>query len=272
VPSTSQYELDIEQVRQLATEGNGVLPVRLNVLVIAEGKLPRMLVMPGGSFQEIRMSIPAFQVVYEDEAIIVDTAYGQADHETMFPSGQFDTGSFDALQTAIRESRLILVTHEHADHIAGIARSPYLSEIRDRVMLTREQIDHTGPESGFTPEILASFTPLDYERYYRVAPGLVLIKAAGHSPGSQMVYVQLQNGKEYMLLGDVIWNAQSIERLSGRPLLMSLMLQEDRSIIGQQIRKIHDLAQSEDIYWVISHDSEQIETYIQQGVIGDGFE
>jgi len=272
VPATSQYELSLDQVRQMATEGEETLPVRLNVSVIAEGKLPRMLVVAGGGFQELRMAIPVFQVVYEDGAIIVDTTYSQSDHETMFPGGLYDAAKFDALQAAMQKSRLVLVTHEHADHITGIARSPCLEEIRSRVILTREQIANLGQESGFTTEILAGFTPLEYERYYRVAPGLVLIKAAGHSPGSQMVYVQLQSGREYMLVGDVVWNAQSIEQPAGRPLLMSLMLREDRAMVGHQIRKLHDLAQSEDIYWVISHDSEQIEAYIQQGSIGEGFE
>jgi glyoxylase-like metal-dependent hydrolase (beta-lactamase superfamily II) len=33
------------------------------------------------------------------------------------------------------------------------------------------------------------------------APGVVLIKAAGHTPGSQMVHVRLASGKEVMLVG-----------------------------------------------------------------------
>ena len=35
-------------------------------------------------------------------------------------------------------------------------------------------------------------------RYYPVAPGMVLIKAPGHSPDMQMVYIRLQSGREYL--------------------------------------------------------------------------
>jgi glyoxylase-like metal-dependent hydrolase (beta-lactamase superfamily II) len=34
-----------------------------------------------------------------------------------------------------------------------------------------------------------SFKPLDYTGYSAVAPGVVLIKAPGHTPGSQIIYV-----------------------------------------------------------------------------------
>ena len=40
----------------------------------------------------------------------------------------------------------------------------------------------------------AQFIALDYAGLYPVAPGVVLIKAPGHSPDQQMVYARLQSG------------------------------------------------------------------------------
>jgi hypothetical protein len=37
VPEVSTYQLDVARVRQLATSGDGALPVRLNALIVAEG-------------------------------------------------------------------------------------------------------------------------------------------------------------------------------------------------------------------------------------------
>jgi glyoxylase-like metal-dependent hydrolase (beta-lactamase superfamily II) len=272
VPETSEYEVDLAQVRQLALAGEESLPVRLNAMIVADGAFPKTMVIAGSGFQEHRMAFSSFQVVYEDSAIIVDAVHNQADHEAMFPGKPYDTEKFETMQTAMRHSRLILATHEHFDHIGGLSKSPYLDEIKEKVILTKEQIDHAGPETGFTPEMLAQFTPLDYEQYHRIAPGIVFIKAACHTPGSQMIYVQLQDGAEYLLVGDVVWNSENIERLTGRAWLTNLFLGEDRKIHGHQIRTLYNIAQNEPINLVLSHHGAQPDEYVRQGLLGDGFE
>ncbi|MBN1991268.1 MAG: hypothetical protein JW953_01080 [Anaerolineae bacterium] len=272
VPETSDYIVDLARVRELATQGEGAFPLRLKAMILAEGAFPQIMVIAGSSFQEQRMVFPSFQVVYEDGTIIIDAIQTQADHEAMFPGKPYHPEKFALMQTAMRNSRLILATHEHFDHIAGLAQSPYLDEIRERVILTREQLENAGPDTGFTPEMLAQFTPLDYDQYHRIAPGLVLIKAAGHTPGSQMMYVQLQNGAEYLLVGDVVWNSKNLEQLTGRPWLTNLVLGEDRKTHGQQIRTLANIAHNEPIHLVISHDGDQLEAYFQQGLLEDGFE
>jgi hypothetical protein len=87
-----------------------------------------------------------------------------------------------------------------------------------------------------------------------------------------MIYVQLQNGAEYLLVGDVVWSSKSLERLKGRPLLTSLFLGENRRIHGYQIRTLYNIAQNEPINLVISHDGRQLESYIEQGLLGESFE
>ena len=120
--------------------------------------------------------------------------------------------------------------------------------------------------------VYARLTAFDYDGYYRLAPGMVLIKAPGHTPGGQMVYVRLQNGAEYLLVGDVVWNSESIDRLVGRPLLMNLAMNEDQAALGSEIRALYNLARSEPIHLVVSHDGEQIEQYMRQGLLGSSFE
>jgi glyoxylase-like metal-dependent hydrolase (beta-lactamase superfamily II) len=272
VPKTSTYQLDLAQIRQLAQADGSLLPIRLNALVLGEGKMPQFVVFAGGGLQEMRMPVPVFQVVYPGGTFIVDTGMDKAGFDQMFPGGSFSTESYDRLQSAMRRSQTILLTHEHIDHIAGLVHSPYLDELLPKVILTREQIGGLTPDTGLTPELLARFTPLDFDPYHRVAPGLVLVKAAGHSPGSQMVYLRLQNGNEFLLVGDVVWSMESLARLRGRPLFISLLLQEDRSVTQNQLRTLYDLSQSEPLYMLISHDYGQIDSYIQQGLVGGSFE
>jgi glyoxylase-like metal-dependent hydrolase (beta-lactamase superfamily II) len=272
VPRTSTYQLDIAQIRQLAGTDSSLFPVRLNTLILGQGTMPQFIVFAGGGLHPISMPVPVFQVVYPGNTVIVDTGMDKASFDQMFPGGSFSTENYDQLQTAMRRSQTILFTHEHLDHISGLIHSPYLDELVPKVILTREQISAITPDTGFKPELLARFTPLDYDQYHPIAPGLVLVKAPGHSPGSQMVYLRLQNGNEFLLVGDVVWNMQGLVRLRGRPLFISLMIQEDLSAIRNQARALHDLSQGEPVHLLISHDYEQIDSYIQQKLVGSGFE
>ncbi len=272
VPETSTYPIDMTQIRQLATSGDGALPVRLNALIVAEGTNAKTLVIAGGGFQNQRMVFPSFQVVYEDGAIVVDAVHTQAQHSQAFAGEPYDTAKYDAMQAAMRRSRTIIATHEHFDHLGGIANSPYFDEISAKVRLTAAQAANAASLAGFPPALLAKLTTFDYDGYYRLAPGMVLVKAPGHTPGGQMVYVRLQNGSEYLLVGDVVWNSESIDRLTGRPLLMNLSMNEDRAALGNEIRALYDLARSEPIHLVISHDGEQIEQTMRQGLLGSNFE
>jgi glyoxylase-like metal-dependent hydrolase (beta-lactamase superfamily II) len=272
VPQTSTYPLDLAQIRQLAGADASLLPLRLNALILGEGAMPQFVVTAGGGLEQVRMPVPVFQVVYPNGTVIVDTGMDQAGFDQMFPGGSFSTESYDQLQTALRRSQTILLTHEHLDHLAGLAHSPYLDQLLPKVILTREQFGALIPDTGLTPERLARLTPLDYDQYHLVAPGLVLVKAAGHSPGSQMVYLRLQDGSEFLLVGDVVWSMDSLTRLKGRPLFISLLLREDLSAVRNQARSLHNLLQSEPIHLLISHDYGQIEDYIQQGLIGESLE
>jgi hypothetical protein len=106
---------------------------------------------------------------------------------------------------------------------------------------------------------------------------VVLIEAAGHSPGSQMIYIRLQTGagttQEYLLVGDVVWNSLSLQRETGRAWLASLSLNEPRDVHANQVRALINLQKAEPaLHMVISHDGAQIEAEIKEGLLGGTFE
>ena len=72
------------------------------------------------------------------------------------------------------------------------------------------------PEIRLTPDQAARFIVVDYEKYLPVAPGIVLIKAAGHTPGSQMVYIALESGRELLLIGDTTWHMDGVRQMRGQ--------------------------------------------------------
>jgi hypothetical protein len=151
-----------------------------------------------------------------------------------------------------------------------------LEQIWPKVLLTKEQLH--GPtikDAQFPDGLLETASPLEYETYHRLAPGIVLIKAPGHTPGHQMVYIQLQNGEELLIIGDVVWNEANLKRQTIRPLLVSVFLRQNRRQVAHQMRWLHETIYQnaqETIHLVISHDPEQRQRYLHQGLLGDAFE
>ena len=216
----------------------------------------------------------AFQVVYADRAVVIDAPPDHDVHRQRAPGDAFFAEQFGAVQIAIGRAAAILATHEHADHVGGIAAAPSLDRIAARVLLTREQIGDGAAlrAAGFSAAALQRLRPLVYDTYHPVAPGLVLIKAPGHTPGSQMVYVRCSDGAELILAGDIAWHADEVERPRGRPRLSSWFLGEDSAAIGHQLRRLHDLARRDHVHVVLAHDRERLAMQVATGTLGARFE
>jgi glyoxylase-like metal-dependent hydrolase (beta-lactamase superfamily II) len=101
-----------------------------------------------------------------------------------------------------------------------------------------------------------------------VAPGVVLLAAPGHTPGSQIVYVRLSDGREALLLGDVAWNSGQIAELHYRPRLVTTMLGENRAKVMAQLRTLHELAKTDPgVVQIVSHDKRQRAALLENGLL-----
>jgi glyoxylase-like metal-dependent hydrolase (beta-lactamase superfamily II) len=154
-------------------------------------------------------------------------------------------------------------------------RSTSFAELAPKTVLTRSQLQSLMtepqiPELRPTPEMAARLRVVDYSDYLPFAPGIALIKAPGHTPGSQMVYVVLQSGKELLLAGDVAWHMDGVRMNTGKD---APWIKEPPELMAAELNWLNDLSRIEkNLSIVISHDEEQRRQYIEQGVLGDGFE
>ena len=73
------------------------------------------------------------------------------------------------------------LTHEHADHLQGIAESPNLPAFPDYLIRTREQRDDTSWLTGckFPESVRSSLHPLDFDHYYPLATEIRLVSFFG---------------------------------------------------------------------------------------------
>ncbi len=263
IPAESTFTIDMDEVRRLAAADNAGLPVEVRSLVVAKGTFPARIVIAGAGGGEIPMTFASYQVVYPDKTVVIDSCADKASFEAMpFAPSDYSDENYKVLQESLKKASLVLITHEHYDHIGGVATSPYINEILPRLLLTTEQVESPlMKDAGFPTGALDGYTPLSYDRYYSPAPGIVLIKAPGHAPGQQIIYVRTKDGREYLFVGDIVWSRENLKREVNRPLLMSLVMNEDLEAARGEIRWIiDDLYKNPNnaITYVVSHDGEQL--------------
>jgi glyoxylase-like metal-dependent hydrolase (beta-lactamase superfamily II) len=172
-------------------------------------------------------------------------------------------------------AKQIVITHEHMDHIGGLTTHSDLANVLPKARLTDAQIadpDKSLP-AKFPSGALDGYQALEYEDLHAIAPGVVVIRAAGHTPGSQIVYVQTAGGAELLLIGDVAWHFRNIEVQRERARLMTMVfLQEDRKAVFGQLAALKQLHDSQpDVHIVPGHDGPVIESLITAGILKRGF-
>jgi glyoxylase-like metal-dependent hydrolase (beta-lactamase superfamily II) len=107
---------------------------------------------------------------------------------------------------------------------------------------------------------------VDYDHVLPIAPGVALLKAAGHTPGSQMVYIRLATGQEVILAGDVAWLMAGIEQQRQKPAAVSRALAEDRAALGAQIAWLHRMAAA-GVTVIVAHDAPWLSELERRGVL-----
>jgi glyoxylase-like metal-dependent hydrolase (beta-lactamase superfamily II) len=208
-------------------------------------------------------------VVWPNRSLIIDTAMSPNAAKAM-PGSKIDEAAFARVEAALKKADAIVFTHEHSDHVGGVASSPDFASIAKKVRITREQLN--GPKlerKDFPAGALGQLEALDYEGLYTLAPGVVLQKAPGHSVGSQLIYVELANGTRFLFVGDIAWTYDNITRQTGRPGIATLLMGEDRPAVAAQLQALAALPR--DVHIIVAHDPVALEKDLAAGLYRKGF-
>ena len=277
IPRESEsYPQDLlQRIRQAASIVPGELAVSINFTKVAESHRTYAAVIEGGSEEQFISARTAFQIVFPQGSIMLDSGMDEAVHR-FYGFGRDEPywqEANDAVQAALRRARLIIITHEHGDHVAGVLRSDYRDELAPKTILTKDQVRTLNfapqlPEITLTPAQARDYIVVDYELLLPVAPGIVLLKSPGHTHGHQMIYARLADGREFLFIGDIGWSLDNITELKLRPAETIDRVREDPQALMHQMTWIKQVMDEDGLIVVPSHDNRLLTRYAEEGLLG----
>ena len=273
----SAWPVRLEEIRQTAGMIPGRRALRINMLKFAESHRSKKFSVQGAPDEPSIQARTVFQLVFADGMVMIDSGMDEQVHR-FFGRGAVEPYYPEAarqVERGLRGAKAILITHEHGDHVAGVIRSPLAAELAPKTVLTRAQVEALEtnpqmPEIKITAEMASRYNVVDYEKYLPFGPGVVLIKSSGHTPGSQMIYVALESGQEYLFISDTAWHMDSVRLIKGKA---APWIQEDEGALLAQLKWLNELYRTEkNLYLIASHDDEEHKELIAKGVLGNGLE
>ena len=139
--ASGSYTLDIAQVRRLADSMPGDKPREIHVEQVAAFAFPQTAVVAGDGWNTTPVPVFSYQLVFPNSTAIVDTAL---DEKIGKAAGivKFYPAAFARMSAALNKASLIVVTHEHGDHIGGLLAQPNLKQLLNAAKLNKEQVDN----------------------------------------------------------------------------------------------------------------------------------
>lgn len=267
------WSADLTDLRRLAATLPGAKPLRINVLKFAESHRTKNFAVKGEPNTPSVQARTVFQVVYPDGYVMVDAgmdltvhkALGRGADEPYFPEQAAE------VNRALLGAKAIIFTHEHGDHVTGVIRTPDVAVLAPKSFLTRTQANTLVtapqfPEIRLTEEQTHRYRIYDYDGATAFLPGWALVKAPGHTPGSQMMFITLASGREYLLIGDAAWHMDGVRKATGKD---APWIVEDTASVDAQLHWLNGLLTTEPRLVIIaSHDDDQHKALVAQRLLG----
>ena len=159
-PSSGSYSIDMVEVRRLAGSMTGEKPQEIRVEHVASFEFPATAAVAGDGWETLDVPVQSFQLVFPDKTAIIDTALTKA---LAKDAPKFYGDAYDRMTAAMDTASLIVITHEHLDHIGGLSRHPNLKRLLDFTKLSKEQVDNQAEYSAtarFPDGALSGYKPL----------------------------------------------------------------------------------------------------------------
>lgn len=262
-----------------AAAGGGDLPVTLAIINTASQAMPRSGVLEPAADprpQEVYvMSHPAFALTWADgRMLLIDVGmtpeqaieFGKPVELLAGAQPTAAHGSVaEQLGAAASQVGGVVFTHTHSDHVGGIAALCEAAGHPIPAFMTLAQAQRpnytTRPgltaiaESGCAQPTGLGDAPLKPLPGF---PGVYVIDAGGHTPGSQIVLAFVQDGdgvRRYAFTGDIVNHLDGVLHDVPKPLLYrTLIIPEDGDRQAELRRFLKQLHDQQQFTLLVSHD------------------
>ena len=277
LPAAPRLAIDWTAVRTLAGPVNAG-PTAIRTDVVARGTFYGWMICAGCGWDEVPREFRTYQLDYASgRTLVIDAVHDAERHAAMPMMGDYDPQAFTRQTEAIRRADRTLLTPEHWDHASGLLAVIGEQAVRARLWIPPAQRGSAAmAEAGLPAAELAELPATGEVALQAVAPGVVVIPMAGHTPGSQVVYVRRADGAEYLFLGDIVWNARNLRERRGKSRLISWIAGEEPEALLDQIAYFAELAgpgrggRRSPWHFVVAHDPEQNARLVAGGFLAAG--
>ncbi|MFC3174677.1 hypothetical protein ACFOD9_10470 [Novosphingobium bradum] len=215
--------IHLADLRRLADTPPGPRPDAIEATVVGWDRTPGTLLAAGAGVKRRLYSVISFRLAVPGRGPIVIDTGTTAPLATALQVEGFNASAQQLVDADLAEASLVLATSESPDALGGLAdfarranAAPALAHVRLDAAQDRAAMRAAGRR-------FAVGAPIAGAAPQAVAPGVVVIPARSPTPGSQMVYVRLASGREYVFAGAVAPYAINAAELRTRSRLLDLV-------------------------------------------------
>ena len=202
--SAPARSIDIARLRAEAARQSGPRPTAIEYAAIATETRPGTLLVAGGGLKTDDTAVIVWRLITPGgdtviNAGLTDAQAAASGFENYHPDLQSRVDDW------LSSARRIVFSSEEVDHIGGLVTGTHRSAaLAKKIIGNAAQVTAIANlqppiAKDLAPPVTGLSGPPDYAA---LAPGVAALRTPGHSPGSQMIYVQLQDGREYLFTGD----------------------------------------------------------------------
>lgn len=271
--SEEAFAADIQHLRKLSKTIPGDLPTQINMTKVADTIRPASIVVEGENpDRKMTLARTVYQLVFPKGTIMLDSGMDLETHQTFGQTVEpYYPENYETVKKALDIANLIVLTHYHADHTTGVIRSEKFDELASKVWVSKDTAEllinkpHK-PTIKISREKVEQFIITDFEKYYPLAPGVVIFKAPGHTTDSKMIYIRLANGKEFIHSVDSGWSMENIRKEKMKN--ASWVNENESQLLAQYKWLNHIIATEPNVTVLCTHDNEQYNDFREKGIVG----